>query len=640
MTPRLPASLLGVVAAGLLAFVILAIRFSPNWAEFYREFRSAESQAVDPAQRAAVTQAFGKTICLDRGVYVMKQVTDLRAAIDDSNHKIVRWRLLFPAVGHFLGIPGFGVLGFSLIGCIVFVVTLGLIGANAGLGTTDAFCLAIVGGATAPFFTSMGWLGYFDAWFALALLIVAFVRPRPVVWLACLLGPWVDERIALGLPLALGVRWAFFQPDRATWRTWLRREIIPPALLIAAFAVLRIGLGGSGNSQTIRSYWTEFIFARPYYIPRILLGMWEGLRFGWPLLIYLAIEAIRTRRSPASPALQFSAVVVLGILTATAGLASALDMSRSMVLLLPVVPLGWVLASRTDAWKRLHAAPVLAAAAVLLPANHVVSRFVIPVDNLWSTPYGVPEALNNVGTAYAGGKQVPRNDAEAAKWFHRAAQLGSTPALINLGILNLNGQGMPKDPVAGIRFIRAAAEKGDATAQSYLGRAYLTGVGVSEDHKQALEWLHRSAQQGQNEAQKDLGGVYSLGLGVPRNPIEALKWYRRAAAQGNVEAQTELGDIYSLGIGVPKDASAATEWYKGAARRAHPRAQSNLGVMYAKGEGVPRDEIEAMAWFYLAAAGGDSAAAQLIARGEKSLGEENISRARKRSQELLQRSPP
>lgn len=640
MTLRLPASLLRVVAAGLLAFVILAIRFSPNWLEFYREFRLAQSQAGDPAQRAAVERAFGKTICLDRGMYVLKQVTDLSAAIDDSNHKIVRWRLLFPAAGHFLGIPGFGVLGFALLGCIGFVVTLAVIGTRAGLGTPGAFCLALAGGATAPFFTSMGWLGYFDACFALALLVIAFARPRPLVLLACLLGPWIDERIVLGLPLALCVRWVYFQPERSTSGTWFRREVVPPVLLIAGFAVLRISLGGSGSSQTIRGYWTEFIFARPYHIPRMLLGMWEGLRFGWPLLIYIAIAAIRSRRSPASPALPLFLVVACAVLTAAAGLLSALDMSRAMVLLLPVVPLGWVLASRTEQWNRLHVAPILAAAAVLLPAKHVVSRFVLPVDNLWSTPYGVHEAFNNIGTAYAGGKGIPKNDTVAARWFGRAAELGSTPALINLGILNLNGQGVPKNPAEGIRFIRVAAERGDAIAQSYLGRAYLSGVGVAEDQKQALVWLQRAAQQGQNEAQKDLGSVYSLGVGVPRNPAEALKWYLRAAAQGNVEAQTEIGDIYSLGIGVPKNPPAAIDWYKGAARRGYPRAQSNLGVMYAKGEGVSRDEIEALAWFYLAAAGGDSAAAQFIARGEKNIGEEKIARARRRSRELLVQGPP
>jgi len=39
-------------------------------------------------------------------------------------------------------------------------------------------------------------------------------------------------------------------------------------------------------------------------------------------------------------------------------------------------------------------------------------------------------------------------------------------------------------------------------------------------------------------------------------------------------------------------------------------AQKNLGVMYVKGEGVPQNYVEAYKWWSLAAAQGDSGAAQ------------------------------
>jgi TPR repeat protein len=54
---------------------------------------------------------------------------------------------------------------------------------------------------------------------------------------------------------------------------------------------------------------------------------------------------------------------------------------------------------------------------------------------------GRAEAQNNLGLMYIIGRGVPKNDAEAMKWFSRAAAQGYTPAQNNLAELRRQGRG-------------------------------------------------------------------------------------------------------------------------------------------------------------------------------------------------------
>ena len=44
-----------------------------------------------------------------------------------------------------------------------------------------------------------------------------------------------------------------------------------------------------------------------------------------------------------------------------------------------------------------------------------------------------------LGTLYDDGLGVKRNDAEAIKWYKKAAELGNVDAMTNLGIMYENG---------------------------------------------------------------------------------------------------------------------------------------------------------------------------------------------------------
>ena len=63
---------LRVILFSVLAFTVLAIRFSPNWWAFYNGVRDAKLNAATPAQRAAIDETV-LTGYSARGFYVTQQ---------------------------------------------------------------------------------------------------------------------------------------------------------------------------------------------------------------------------------------------------------------------------------------------------------------------------------------------------------------------------------------------------------------------------------------------------------------------------------------------------------------------------------------------------------------------------------------
>ncbi len=62
---------------------------------------------------------------------------------------------------------------------------------------------------------------------------------------------------------------------------------------------------------------------------------------------------------------------------------------------------------------------------------------------------------------------------------------------------------MPQDDAEAARWYRRAAEQGDALAQRNLGTMYILGKGVPQDDVEAYKWLNLSAAQGNESAKKN-----------------------------------------------------------------------------------------------------------------------------------------
>ena len=114
----------------------------------------------------------------------------------------------------------------------------------------------------------------------------------------------------------------------------------------------------------------------------------------------------------------------------------------------------------------------------------------------------------SMGLKFANGKGATRDYAQAAEWYHKAADQCHSLAQFNLGMMYAHGQGVTRDAAQSVMWYGRAARQGDAGAQFNLG-----------------ESCHRASLQGER---KD----------APESRIEAYKWYRLAAAQGYQDSET------------------------------------------------------------------------------------------------------
>ena len=217
----------------------------------------------------------------------------------------------------------------------------------------------------------------------------------------------------------------------------------------------------------------------------------------------------------------------------------------------------------------------------------------------------------NLGYRYAMGDGVEKNLAEAAKWWHKAANQGHPTAQNNLGVCYATGKGCKKDVATAIKWFQKAAEQGNSYAQYNLGGYYLEGVGVEKDMDEAIRLWSLAIKQGNTDAQTHLGWVYAEQFGAWKAAEYRL---RSTAKEGNRDAQLNLGFLYTRGYIAPPNGESADKWLEAAKQQewnsiesvlqnvaVEARAQTRVGVYYLYGLGIPQDTVEAVKWFRKAA---------------------------------------
>jgi hypothetical protein len=128
------------------------------------------------------------------------------------------------------------------------------------------------------------------------------------------------------------------------------------------------------------------------------------------------------------------------------------------------------------------------------------------------------------------------------KTIQERAEAGDADAQLQLGHLYESGEGVPKDYAEAAKWYRKAAEQGNAEPQLYLGCSYATGRGVPKDSAEHLKWIRKAAQQGLADAQVQLGLLYEIGQEVPKDFAAAYMWMNLAATGGN----KEFGELRNL----------------------------------------------------------------------------------------------
>ncbi|MES2338646.1 MAG: tetratricopeptide repeat protein [Pseudomonadota bacterium] len=217
-------------------------------------------------------------------------------------------------------------------------------------------------------------------------------------------------------------------------------------------------------------------------------------------------------------------------------------------------------------------------------------------------------------TGFAG---VPRDMAEACKWYERAEKAGHIPAAKMLGDIYYEGKGVPRDVAKAAAYYRRAARYDLADAQVALAGILESGEGgVAADPKAALAWYQAAARHENPTALYALARAYDLGQTVAVDQSRALGFYKTAALKGSPAARVAVGTYFHEGKLVPKDDAAARQWFAAAARDRDPDGMFNLAAMLANGRGGPRDLPGAWVWLKRAAAGGHATAPAAVAKVE------------------------
>jgi TPR repeat protein len=199
---------------------------------------------------------------------------------------------------------------------------------------------------------------------------------------------------------------------------------------------------------------------------------------------------------------------------------------------------------------------------------------------------------------------------EALDWYKKAVQQGSMDAATNLALMYSGGIGVPKNATQSIIWFRRAAEGGDATAQYNLALIYAQGRGVPKDYKESQHWLTLAAEQNVLPAILDLASFYLHPPEGENTDVQrAIHYYEKAAELGSASADTVLGNILASAAQGKPDYQQAVKWYQKAADQGQAEAEFGLAVLYESGQGVPLD-LQAARRLFTAAADKGFAEAQ------------------------------
>ncbi|HUT50392.1 MAG TPA: tetratricopeptide repeat protein [Alphaproteobacteria bacterium] len=235
--------------------------------------------------------------------------------------------------------------------------------------------------------------------------------------------------------------------------------------------------------------------------------------------------------------------------------------------------------------------------------------------------------LASAGGALAAAKKEPGKNAFdwASRSWSRAdytvarlkpfAEKGYARAQTILGFVHLYGHGTPRSVARAAEWFAKAAAQDYPPAQHALARLYLGAKEAGRrERDEGVRLMLAAARANHPLAQVELGLMHERGQYVKRDSQRSVAWFQRAAEQDFAPGQFLLALALAKGHGTKKDDKAAHDWGKRAAESGYSEAQLWLGYRYLKGVGVKRSRVEGLAWLFIAAAGGEARAKQVLAR--------------------------
>ena len=294
--------------------------------------------------------------------------------MDSSVNSVLEWRLLLPALGHALRLPDAVYLGLPHLGALLALGFVVAVARRHGFGWPRAIAAATILATSDWFFVSVGWLGYFDSWCILGLLLVAFARRPWVAAVAILAAPWIDERFVLALPLCLFLRTVPLGAEKPSMRepiAW--RRLFELGLALLPWVLIRGWFYWRGGDDVTSPYLRDWTANGAIAPLSYLAGLWEGARWGWLAVLALVVQQGRTAPRWCAALL----AILAGTMAASLFLAE--DLSRSASVAAPAVLFGLLFLRFPSPRAAILGTIAVAALNLLCPARHVSGNHRVPI---------------------------------------------------------------------------------------------------------------------------------------------------------------------------------------------------------------------------------------------------------------------
>lgn len=174
----------------------------------------------------------------------------------------------------------------------------------------------------------------------------------------------------------------------------------------------------------------------------------------------------------------------------------------------------------------------------------------------------------------------------------RAAE-GDAEAQVHLGLAYRDGDGVPRDEAEAVRWFRLSADQGHPRGQDNLGFMLLRGWGIDQDEEAAVGWFRKSAEQGNHWGLNNLANCYDHGEGVERDEAAAARLRKAAVEAGSRYACLQLAARTMPGVSEREDWAESREWLERGHALGDDRCASTLAYLLWEGIGGEEDRGKA-----------------------------------------------
>lgn len=149
---------------------------------------------------------------------------------------------------------------------------------------------------------------------------------------------------------------------------------------------------------------------------------------------------------------------------------------------------------------------------------------------------GRAESCFGVGGLFQEGLLVPKNQAEATRYFKLACEGGARLGCSSYAVALEEGVGTPRDPAGALAILRSSCDRGYSSSCSALSTYYFLGKHVPQDNALGIRLLEHACEGTDTGSCVVIGMRYANGVGTHRDAAMAKRYFTRACEAGIIPA--------------------------------------------------------------------------------------------------------